>query len=572
MRVADGLGAVLFGAAIAIVQPQVATALTATQVSAIAEQITVRIDGANTGSGVIIDRQGNNYTVITCWHVVQLQGSYTVYTPDGKQYTINHSQVKRLANVDLAVFQFSSNQNYRIAEKGNSEQVKLGTTVHVAGYPQGTSDIDFRSGSISRLVTKPKDGYAFVYDVGGFPGMSGGAILDEQGKLVAIHGRASTYPDTGATNVFGIPLKTYLSLVPSILSTQPIATAPTPKPQNTPIQPIATATTPKPQDIPLSAPPVKTSLPVNVNNASAKFALLQTLTGHSEKAIGSNIKGHVTSVAFSPDGRTLASGSWDKTIKIWDVATGEEIRTLQSNSYWAESVAFSPDGKTLASGGGIFDKTIKLWNLITGQEIRTLKSNLDTVTSVAFSPDGKSLASRGDYSTIKIWDVATGKEIRTLKGHSGVLCSVAFNPDGKTLASGSGDGTIKLWNVATGEEISTLKSNSYVQSIAISSDGKILVSGGDWTIKIWDLINKEEIRTLNSYYKVNSVAISPDGKILASSSGDNTIKIWDIATGQEISTLKGHSDLVTSVVFSPDGKTLASGSWDATVKIWRLSE
>lgn len=211
MRFAGGLSAVLLGTAIVIVQP-VATALTPSEVSEIAKQITVSIDGANTGSGVIIEHQGNVYNVVTCWHVVRLKGSYTVQTPDGKKYTFNNSQVKRFPGVDLAVFQFTSNVNYRVAEKGNSDQVALGTNISVAGYPQGTSDIDFRRGAISRLVTNPKDGYAFVYDIGGFPGMSGGAILDEQGKLVGIHGRATTRPDTNATTVYGIPLKTYLNI------------------------------------------------------------------------------------------------------------------------------------------------------------------------------------------------------------------------------------------------------------------------------------------------------------------------------------------------------------------------
>jgi uncharacterized surface protein with fasciclin (FAS1) repeats len=218
VRFGGGISALLFGAAIVVMQPA-ATALTPSEVSSIAQQITVRIDGANTGSGVIIERQGNIYTVVTCWHVVQIQGKYTVYAPNGKQYTINNSQARKLPGVDLAVFQFTSNDNYRVAEKGNSEQVRLGKTVHIAGYPQGTPDIDFRSGSISRLVTNPKEGYAFVYDIGGFPGMSGGAILDEDGKLVGIHGLANTHPDTYATTVYGIPLKTYLSLTPNKTST-----------------------------------------------------------------------------------------------------------------------------------------------------------------------------------------------------------------------------------------------------------------------------------------------------------------------------------------------------------------
>ncbi|BAY27998.1 WD-40 repeat-containing protein [Calothrix sp. NIES-2100] len=542
MRVAGVLTAVLFGATIVIVQP-VATALTPSEVGSIAKQITVRIDGANTGSGVIIERQGNSYTVVTCWHVVQLEGNYTIQTPDGKKYSLQHSQVKRFPGVDLAIFQFTSNENYSVAEKGNSEQVTLGKTVHVAGFPQGTSDIDFRSGSISRLVTNPKDGYAFVYDIGGFPGMSGGAILDEQGKLVGIHGRATTRPDTNATTVYGIPLKIYLSLAASV---QPVATAPTPKPTN---------------------PPVSTA------PSAANFTLAETLIGHSQK-VGLIFKeGIVNSVTFSPDSKTLVSGSGDKTIKIWNLATGQEIRTLNGHSYSVRSVAISPDGKTLASSS--WDKTIKIWSLATGQEIRTLNGHSHWVKSVAFSPDGKTLASGSDDKTIKIWNLATGQEIRTLNGHSSWVYSIAFSPDGKILASGSWDKTIKIWNLATGQEIRTLNRHSdWVHSVAFSPDGKTLASGSDdKTIKIWNLATGQEIRTLKGHSNlVNSVAFSPDGKTLASGSDDKTIKIWNLATGQEIRTLNGHSDTVNSVAFSPDGKTLASGSNDATIKIWRLSE
>ncbi|MBW4642792.1 MAG: serine protease [Goleter apudmare HA4340-LM2] len=217
MRVAGGFPAILFGTAIAIVQLQIATGLQPTEISPIAQQITVRIDGAGTGSGIIIERQDNTkekiYTVVTNRHVVQEQGSYTVYTPDGKQYPFNHNQARQLPGVDLAVFQFTSNQSYRVVEKGNSENLPLGTTIHIAGYPQGTRNIRFLSGTISGRETNPKDGYAFIYTVNGFRDMSGGPVLDEQGKLVGIHGRAITDPETNATTVYGIPLNTYLSRV-----------------------------------------------------------------------------------------------------------------------------------------------------------------------------------------------------------------------------------------------------------------------------------------------------------------------------------------------------------------------
>ncbi|MCC3529531.1 MAG: AAA family ATPase, partial [Microcoleus sp. PH2017_22_RUC_O_B] len=152
----------------------------------------------------------------------------------------------------------------------------------------------------------------------------------------------------------------------------------------------------------------------------------------------------VKSVSFSPDGKTLASGSDDETIKLWDITTGKEIRAIQGHKEWVQSVSFSPDGKTLASGSG--DKTIKLWNVTTGKEISTIQGHSEVLHSVSFSPDGKTLASGSGDKTIKLWDVTTGKAIRPLQGHSDRVLSVSFSPDGKTLVSGSGDKTIKLWD------------------------------------------------------------------------------------------------------------------------------
>ncbi|MCA2717734.1 hypothetical protein [Microcystis sp. M169S2] len=304
---------------------------------------------------------------------------------------------------------------------------------------------------------------------------------------------------------------------------------------------------------------------------------IRTLKGHDEP---------VNSVDFSPDGKTLVSssfswdkededtgmsGSGDKTIKLWNVETGQEIRTLKGHDDYVLSVNFSPDGKTLVSGS--IDKTIKLWNVETGKEIRTLKGHDNTVISVNFSPNGKTLVSGSGDKTIKLWNVETGQEIRTLKGHDYPVRSVNFSPDGKTLVSGSADNTVKLWNVETGEEIRTLKGHdSYVRSVNFSPDGKTLVSGSaDNTVKLWNVETGEEIRTLKGHDSyVNSVNFSPDGKTLVSGSADNTVKLWNVETGEEIRTLKGHDNFVYSVNFSPDGKTLVSGSDDNTIKLWNL--
>jgi len=309
-----------------------------------------------------------------------------------------------------------------------------------------------------------------------------------------------------------------------------------------------------------------------------------------ELVVQSGHSSRITSVTFSPDGKLLASSSQDKTIKLWEMATGRELHMLSGHSSQVLSVAFSPNGKLLASGSG--DNMVKLWDVATGHELRTLSAQLELPTlspqlmgtpSVVFSPDGKVLASGRVDSTVKLWDVATGRELRTLSGHKyRRVSSVAFSPDGKLLASGSWDKTIKLWDVGTGQELRTLSGHLYgVSSVAFSPDGKVLASGGndvladrgrDNTVKLWDVTAGRELRTLVGHSdSIHSVTFSTDGKVLASGSGDNTVKLWDVATGHELRTLSGHLKGVYSVAFSPDGKVLASGSEDKTIKLWDVA-
>ncbi|MBD1214582.1 MAG: hypothetical protein H9534_17995 [Dolichospermum circinale Clear-D4] len=306
-------------------------------------------------------------------------------------------------------------------------------------------------------------------------------------------------------------------------------------------------------------PPTPASI---IANLPSGISLEKTLEGHSES---------LESVAYSPNGQTLASGSWDTTIKLWNVKTGNLLQTLEGHSDWVRSLAYSPDGQTLASGSN--DETIKLWNVNTGSLLQTLEGHSDWVKSLAYSPDGQTLASGSDDNTIKLWNVKTGKLLQTLEGHSNSVYSVAYSPDGQTVASGSKDKTIKLWNVKTGKLLQTLEGHSdSVWSVAYSPDGQTLASGSvDRTIKLWNVNTGNLLQTLEGHSElVYSVAYSPNGQTLASGSGDKTIKLWNVKTGKLLQTLEGHSDWVKSLAYSPDGQTLASGSWDKTVKIWRL--
>ncbi len=280
----------------------------------------------------------------------------------------------------------------------------------------------------------------------------------------------------------------------------------------------------------------------------------------------------VTSVAFSPDGKHIVSGSYDKTIKLWSIATGECIKTFEGHTWVVTSVAFSPDGKDIVSSS--LDGTIKLWSIATGECIKTFEGHTNVVTSVAFSRNGKDIVSGSDDKTIKLCSIATGECIKTFEGHTYAINSLAFSPDGKDIVSGSWDKTIKLWSIATGECIKTFEGHTNaVYSVAFSSDGKYIVSGSDdKTIKLWDVKTGECIKTFEGHTNaVYSVAFSSDGKDIVSGSGDNTIKLWSIATGECIKTFEGHTGYVCSVAFSPDGKYIVSGSWDKTIKLWNVS-
>jgi WD40 repeat protein len=248
-------------------------------------------------------------------------------------------------------------------------------------------------------------------------------------------------------------------------------------------------------------------------------------------------------------------------------------RTLTGHTSYVNCLTLSPDGETLASGGA--DRTIKIWNLATGQPLQTLKGHTSFVNAIAISPDGRFLASGSADQTIKIWDLTTAKELRTLRGHQGFINALDFSPDGQTLVSGSADQTLKVWNWGTGQIQRTLTGHQgFINSLVISPDGQTLVSASaDKTVKVWSLAKGILVRTLEGHTGfVNAIAISPDGKTVMSSSADTTIRVWDLATGLPSRILTGHRNFVGPLWLSGDGKTLVSGGADQTLRVWNLEQ
>ncbi|KZP21263.1 hypothetical protein FIBSPDRAFT_931700 [Athelia psychrophila] len=305
---------------------------------------------------------------------------------------------------------------------------------------------------------------------------------------------------------------------------------------------------------------------VRVWDAVTGQAALPPLEGH---------EGEVLSVGFSLDGTKIVSGSRDETVWVWDAVTGQlDLPPLEGHEDQVWSVAFSPDGTKIVSGSG--DKTVRVWDAVTGQAaLPPLEGHEGEVFSVAFSPDGTKIVSGSGDKTVRVWDAVTGQAaLPPLEGHEDPVWSVAFSPDGTKIVSGSGDKTVRVWDAVTGQAaLPPLEGHeSVVRSVAFSPDGTKIVSGSfDKTVRVWDAVTGQAaLPPLEGHEgEVFSVAFSPDGTKIVSGSADKTVRVWDAVTGQAaLPPLQGHEGPVWSVAFSPDGTKIVSGSSDKTVRVW----
>lgn len=321
---------------------------------------------------------------------------------------------------------------------------------------------------------------------------------------------------------------------------------------------------PTPTAVPVSLPPLQA---ISVGNADQVSQLRRLEIPEFEQVR------ETCGVAFSPDGKHLAAACMSPIVPLWDVETGQLVRTFESPGPVWTSVAFSPDGKMLATGGQ--GSAIHLWDVSTGESLREIPAVSGYISVLAFSPDGQQLAAGSFVGSAAVWDVTTGERLTEFRQHQTRVNSVAFSPDGQLVVSGGGDNKARVWNAVTGEEILVLEGPTFfVEDVEFSLDGSLIAGASDdGTLRLWDATSGELLETMYGHYdSVNGLAFSPDGQLLASCSNDRNPRLWDVESGEMLVELEGHSRYAIRPAFNPSGTLLATVSWDGTVLLWSVPQ
>jgi WD40 repeat protein len=544
----------------------------ASDIGEIAERITVSIDPNDIndgGSGLVVRKENSTYTVLTNCHVVETARKYriSIYI-NGKDkspkiYSVNASRKNNcLPGVDLATLKFTSSENVTVANLGDFNGVRASTKIYIAGWiVAGKSPACTERKRCYRSISaeiqgffKSSDGYSFTHSGDkSRPGMSGGPILNEQGDLIGINGRAIKDITTGSTDNLGIPIDTYKRIA-SIRTPSKPPTLITAKPKQSQQANIPPSNNSRSKPIPITP----------------KVATISSNLYKLERNLNNSNNGYYTfAIAISPDRQYIVTGSDGGTIKIWRLSDGTLLRTLTGHSELVESIAISPDSQTIVSGAS-GDSIIRVWRLSDGQLLNTLKGHRSSVKSVAISPDGQRIVSGSSDNTIKIWRFSDGELLNTLSINN-YSTPVAISPNSQMIFNYGIEGT-KTWRISDGEIINTFP---YGDTLLTASDDTFLAttsysSSSSRILKLYRLSDGKLIITLKNVDGSDSAIISRDSRTLITG-GLGVIQVWRLSDGKLLQTLKGSKNSVRALAISSDGQIIVSGGPEKMVKIWRRS-